>query len=100
MISVRDLVEAQLYETEEEAMADALRHLLLARPQLRIQLAIHRYQEDEISLAKAAAIARVSWMQMRDMLLERGIQPKLGPETLEDALAEVKTLDAYLSNHS
>ncbi len=59
---------------------------------LRIQLAIHRYQTEEISLAKAAHLAGVSWAQMKDILLERGIQPRLGPETLEEAREEVQAL--------
>ena len=58
----------------------------------RVQLAIHRYQTEEISLAKAAHLAGVSWAQMKDILLERGIQPRLGPETLEEAREEVQAL--------
>jgi predicted HTH domain antitoxin len=95
MLKVRDLVEARLYESEEQAVQDALRHLLRARPGLRVQLAIHRYQTEEISLAKAASLAGVSWAQMREILLERGIQPRLGPETLEEGEREVQALRDY-----
>ena len=42
MVNARDLVEAQLYETEQDVIEDALRHLLRARPELRLQLAVHR----------------------------------------------------------
>lgn len=100
MLKVRDLVEARLYESEEQAVRDALRHLLRARPDLRIQLAIHRYQTEEISLAKVASLAGVSWAQMRDILLERGIQPRLGPETLEEAEREVQALRDYFQAQS
>jgi predicted HTH domain antitoxin len=62
---------------------------------LRIQLAVHRYQTEEISLAKAASLAGVSWAQMKDILVERGIQPRLGPETMEEAEEEVRTLRDY-----
>jgi predicted HTH domain antitoxin len=62
---------------------------------LRIQLAVHRYQTEEISLAKAASLAGVSWAQMKDILVERGIQPRLGPETIEEAEEEVRTLRDY-----
>ena len=54
MVTAQDLVEARLYESEDAVIRDALRHLLRARPDLRINLAIHRYQTEEISLAKAA----------------------------------------------
>lgn len=95
MLRVRDFVEARLYVDEEAVIQDALRHLLRARADLRIQLAIHRYQTEEISLAKAASLAGVSWAQMKDILVERGIQPRLGPETIIEAKEEVEALRNY-----
>jgi predicted HTH domain antitoxin len=96
VLKARDFVEARLYVSEEDVIRDALRHLLRARPELRIQLAIHRYQSEELSLAKAASLAGVSWAQMKDILLERGVQPRLGPETLEEAEKEAQALRDYL----
>lgn len=96
MLHIRDLVEARLYASEEEVIQDALRHLLRARPELRVQLAIHRYQTEPISLAKAASLAGVSWAQMREILMEHGIQPRLGPETMEEARREVQNQREYL----
>ena len=95
MSIVRDLVEARLYQSEEDVIQDALRHLLRSRGDLRVQLAIHRYQKDEISLAKAASLAGVSWAQMKSILMEQGIQPRLGPDNLADAETEVQALRAY-----
>jgi Arc/MetJ-type ribon-helix-helix transcriptional regulator len=42
MVTVHDLVEARLYESEDAVIHDALRHLLRAWPDLRINLAVHR----------------------------------------------------------
>jgi len=81
MVDTRTFVDARLYESEEAVIQDALRHLLHARPDLRVSLAVYRYQMEDMSLAKAASLAGVSWAQMRDMLLERGVQPRLGPES-------------------
>lgn len=94
----RDLVEARLYSSEEEVIRDALRHLLRARPDARIGLAVHRYETGGLSLAKAADLAGVSWAQMREILLERGIQPRLGPETLEEAQDEARALRDYFAS--
>lgn len=94
MLTVKELVDAQLYPDEDAALQDALRHLLRARPDVRIRLAIHRYQTEDISLAQAASVAGVSWPQMRDILIERGIPLRLGSETLEEAHAEVQALSA------
>ena len=96
MLNARDFVEARLYSKEEDVIQDALRHLLRSRPELRIQLAIHRYQTENLSLAKAASLAGVSWAQLKDILLEHGVQPRLGPETLEEVETEAQTLRDYL----
>jgi len=95
MLKVRDFVAARLYDDEEAVIQDALRHLLRARADLRTRLAVHRYQTEEISLAKAASLAGVSWAQMKDILVERGIQPRLGPETIKEAQEEVEALRDY-----
>jgi predicted HTH domain antitoxin len=92
MLQTSDFVKAQLYDNEEAVIQDALRHLLRSRPDLRIQLAVYRYQSGELSLAKAADLAGVSWAQMRDILLEKGVQPRLGPATEVEAEAEVRQL--------
>lgn len=95
MLKVKDFVQANLYETEEAVIQDALRHLLRGRPDLRVRLAVHQYQSEKVSLARAAGLAGVSWAQMKDILLAQGIQPRLGPETIEDAIEEVQTLRDY-----
>ncbi|MFQ6057853.1 MAG: UPF0175 family protein [Anaerolineae bacterium] len=96
MLRTRDFVEARLYESEEAVVQDALKSLLRERPQLRIELAIHRYQTEDISLGKAANTAGVSFEQMKEILLSRGIQLRMGPETQEEALEEIATLRRHL----
>ena len=89
----QDLVSAGLYKDEQAVVQDAIRALLSERPQLRQELAIHRYRAEEISLAKAAALAGVSWERMREILLSRGIQPYLGPETEAEAHQEIEAME-------
>ena len=99
MVRARDLVDASLYQTEEDVVQDALRHLLRARPDLRIRLAVHKYETGGFSVAKAASLAGVSWAQMKDILIEHHVQPRLGAETIEEAEQEVQTLRAYFQDH-
>jgi predicted HTH domain antitoxin len=83
-------LEAELYASEGEVVQEALRHLLHNRPDLRIALAVRRYQTDEaLTLAKAAALAGVSLERMKEILVSRGISLRLGPATLAEAQAEV-----------
>jgi predicted HTH domain antitoxin len=100
MLNVQDLVDAKLYDSKEAVIEDAVRHLLRSRPDLRIQVAIHRYLNESLSLAVTANIAGVSWAQMKEILLERGIQPRLGPQTIDEAQSEVETLRNFFSNRS
>lgn len=92
MLKIRDFVKARLYDNEEDVIQDALRHLLRARPDLRIELALYRYQKEDISLAKAASIAGISWAQMKDIMLERGIRPRLGVDDVDEIGREVQAL--------
>jgi len=92
----KDFVSAGLYEDENAVVQDAVRALLSERPQLRLEVAIHRYRGEEISLAKAAVLAGVSWERMREILLSRGVQPRLGPETDEEAYEEIRAMERIL----
>lgn len=95
MLNATDFVKARLYDSQDAVIQDALRHLLRGRPELRIQMAIYRYQNEQLSLAKAASLAGVSWAQMRDILLEKGIPLQLGPENEADAQEEVAQLRQF-----
>jgi len=99
-MEARELVDAQLYASEEDVIRDALRHLLRARPDVRIQLAIHRYRTEGLSLAQAAALAGVSWAQMREILHEKGVPVRLGPESLAEARHEIEELRRFFQDAS
>lgn len=98
MISPRSFVEANLYQNEDALIQDALRHLLRSKPELKIRLAVHRYQQQEISLEKAANLAGVSWAQMKDILVEHGVPLRLGPETVSEAKEEIRALREELDS--
>jgi predicted HTH domain antitoxin len=96
-IRVEDLIEAGVYESESQAVGEALRHLLQDRPELRLQVALYRYRTDEeLTLARAAAIAGVSLERMKELLDRHGITPRLGPQTIQEAREEWKTLESWM----
>ena len=96
LVQIQDLVEARLYENEEQVIQDALRHLLSDRPDLRVSVAVHRYRTDEeLSLNQAAAIAGVSLKRMKEILERHDVPLRLGPATIEEARAEYAAIAAW-----
>jgi predicted HTH domain antitoxin len=94
----RDFVAAQLFENEDDVVQEALRHLLADRLDLRIALAVYRYSTDStLTLATAAELAGVSVERMKDELVDRGVEPRLGPATIEEARAELAALKRSLN---
>ena len=90
---------ARLYSSQEAVIEDALRSLLQEKPQLRVAVAIYRYQTEELSLAKAAHLAGVSFDRMKELLLSRGVQLRLGPMDDAEIAEEVNTLERLLAAH-
>ena len=97
MLDAQSLVDARLYPDRDAVLQDALRSLLKEKPQLRIELAIHRYQTEDISLAKAAHLAGLSFDQMKALLVQRGVQLRLGPANEQEAQQEVATMEQVLA---
>jgi predicted HTH domain antitoxin len=93
MITPQALVEAGLYPDEQSVIREAMRVLWQEHPQLRIDWAVYQYQTHDISLAKAAALANVSFDRMKELLTQRGIQPRLGSETLDEACQELEVIE-------
>jgi hypothetical protein len=68
---------------------------------LRILVAVHRYRTDEeLSLARAAAIAGVSLERMKEVLERQGVPLRLGPASIEEARSEGATLEEWLNADS
>lgn len=96
MLHPQTLVEARLYPDLDAVIQDALRALLQEKPQLRVELALYRYQTEDLSLAKAAHLAGVSFDRFKALLVQRGIQPRIGPVDGQDARQEIAALDQIL----
>lgn len=96
----KDFVAAGLYDSEKSVIEDAVRALLSEKPQLRLEIALYRYRTEDISLAKAAALAGVSWERMREILLSRGVQLRLGPETEAEAVEEARAMERIVGRNA
>lgn len=100
MVSPSDLVACQLYDREEDVWRDAVRALLWLHPEYRRELAVHRYLNDEISLAKAACLSGLVLEEMKELLTQRGIELRLGPESLDELEQETEVLRRGLHGSS
>ncbi|CAG0931733.1 hypothetical protein TFLX_02252 [Thermoflexales bacterium] len=96
-VQLKDLIQAGVYPDAETAVQEALRVLWQERPQVRIDVAVHRYRTEDLSVAKAAALAGVSFDRMKEILAARNVPLRLGPETVDEARAEVEAFQRMRS---
>jgi predicted HTH domain antitoxin len=67
------LVEAGNYESEREAIRDALEALIDANPNLRLEMAITLWKRKQITLGRAVKIARSDHETIKQELAKRGL---------------------------
>ena len=58
----------------------------------RIEIAVRLYTDGKISLGKAAELAGISFDEMKEVLVQRGVEPKLGIETIREAVDDIDAL--------
>jgi predicted HTH domain antitoxin len=75
--------EAGFYASEAELIADAVRVLLAARPDVRLATACRLYERGTVSLGKAAELAGLDVVNLKRVLAKRGIV-RIAPESLSE----------------
>lgn len=86
------LVERGVFESEESLTTSAYRSLLTLQPALKIEIALSLYEDENISLGRAAEIAGVAREQMKEILSARGIERKYPQRTREEVDLDVRLL--------
>jgi predicted HTH domain antitoxin len=92
---VNILVQEGLYKDQETLFQDAFRALLRSKPELRRRLALARYKQGEISLARASEIAGVDQESFKELLREAGIPYRiipLGKDTVKNEVNQLTQL--------
>jgi predicted HTH domain antitoxin len=82
-------VEAGMFTNKSDAIREALRDYFDQHENARLAAAVHLYNTDQISLGKAARLADVSRFEMPNVLRQHGVEVKLGPETMDEAVDEI-----------
>ena len=70
------------------------------RVNAQIAQAVRRYQDEDISLARAAELAGVSSMRMRDIMIDHGVKIRWGPATPEELQEEIDTVRRWFREDS
>ncbi|OIO21624.1 hypothetical protein AUJ17_01590 [Candidatus Micrarchaeota archaeon CG1_02_47_40] len=82
------LVDVGLFGNMSELIREAVRQLVEGQKMSKEDIAIELYKKEKVSLGKAAAIAGIGYDEMLELLYLRGIQPKFGPQSRKEAIAE------------
>src|SRR5947209_18206171 len=68
------IVRAGCFASEEEAVREAVQLMFAVKPQLRVEAAIRRYLDAEITLGRAAELAGLTRWRFQELLAQRGIR--------------------------
>jgi len=88
-IKPTELVALGLYGTEQDVIDDGIRHILRSHPEYKIEIAVKKYKQEEVSLGKAADIAGISLEDMKELLGTRGVALK-GLESIKEIQEDVE----------
>jgi predicted HTH domain antitoxin len=66
-------VRAGLFQSEAEALQEALGTFFSVKPQYRVEAALEMWKAGEISLERAAEIAGMNSYRFRDLMRQRGL---------------------------
>lgn len=85
---IEQLVKARLFPDQQSVIRSALRALFQAQPGMRQQMIVSAYTAGDISLGKAAELMGVSHEELKDVLVESGVEVHPGPRTVEELLQD------------
>ena len=85
---INQLVKSKLFPDQQAVLRSALRALFQVRPEIRREMIARAYASGEISLGKAAEMMGVSHEEMKEILIEGGVEIHLGPATIDELLQD------------
>ncbi len=88
----------ELYQHGSELVNAALRRLMAEDPELRSGIVVTAYLNHQINLGKAAKLLEVHSLELRQRFIELGIPLRLGPPSMEEAMAEVAAVRSWFNN--
>ncbi|MEI6842619.1 MAG: UPF0175 family protein [Methanomicrobiales archaeon] len=86
------LISTGTYPDKKTLLADSLRALLRAKPELLRTISIELYRKHEVSRTRAAEICGLNGEEFKELLRERGIFLEITPGTVHEMNADVEAL--------
>jgi len=86
------LIDQGIFEDEESLKDTAYRSLLTLRPELKAEIALSLYKQEEISLGRAAEIAGLSREAFKEIMASRGVERRIPELSSEEVEAGVQRL--------
>lgn len=86
------LIEAGIYVDTSALITDALETLLQAKKELRLDAAIRLYQQEAITLGKAAELAGLHRFEFESVLKEKEIEKVVPEESTKEVRAGISLI--------
>lgn len=90
---LRQLIK--LERSQPSLVRRALNRIFEEDEPLRWSIVVGAYLDEEISLARAAAMLQLHPLELRRQFIVKGIPMRLGPEDAADAQAEIDAIRAW-----
>jgi predicted HTH domain antitoxin len=75
---INSLIRTKSYASREEVISEAVKALLVLKPDLRKEIAIDLYKNGEVRLWKAAEMAGLSLEEFKELLASRSKEIEIG----------------------
>jgi predicted HTH domain antitoxin len=85
----------KLRRYQPEMVDQAIEEMLEQRADLRWSVVVGAYLDEEINLGKAAELLGMHRLELQARFMAKGIPLRFGPETIEEARAEVAAIEAW-----
>jgi predicted HTH domain antitoxin len=89
---VAALIKAGVFRSKKEAVTEALRLMLAARPQLRLEAAVQLFKDATVTLGRAAELAGLTRWEFEAILADRGIERVVMCDPTENLERQVESL--------
>ena len=90
---INALIRVSHYRNKSEIINDALRLLFNTTPNLKIDAAIQMYENEDVTLNRAAELAGMNTIEFKETLKNKGISIKVPERTKEELKRQLEVID-------